>query len=128
LHRIVDIFVDVHATSRNFQRPRIQWVAIRLPAGLDEDFFLPIVLPFNDGRDNGDIHIETAAESLKPGKHISICVTGKLIGSSSNVCKVWSAALGWWWHTSFPFSCVAYALDGTSRERTRCSCEGTSVS
>jgi len=79
----------MHATSRNFERPGIDRITLRFPAGLDEDFFLPIMLPFNDGRDNGEVDIETATEAFKLGKDLRVGVTGKLVGFPPYLVKVW---------------------------------------
>src|SRR5678815_1830056 len=94
----------MHATSRNFQRPRIERITLRFPARLDEDFFLLLVLAFNNGRDDGDVDIKTTADAFKPGKDICVGVTGKLVGSLPYLVKVWLAALGHWWHGLSPCS------------------------
>ena len=83
----------MHPTSRNFQGTRIERITIRFPAGLDENFFLPLVLPFNNGRDDGEVDLKTAAEAFKPGKDIGVGLTGKLVGFPPYVVKVWLMAL-----------------------------------
>jgi hypothetical protein len=67
-------------------------------------FLLSIVLPFNDGGDNRHIAIETASQSFKAGKRISVYSTCKRIGFPSYVIQVGLVALRGLWHRSFPFS------------------------
>jgi hypothetical protein len=62
---------------------------------LDEDFFLPMVLPFNDGRDNGEVDVETTTEAFKPSKDIRVGCACELVGFSPYLVKVWLMALGY---------------------------------
>ena len=55
---------------------------------MDEDFFLAVVLAFNDGRDDGKVDTKTTAETFKPGKDICVGVTGKLVGFPPYLVKV----------------------------------------